>query len=113
MSKGKTKPTRRRPDWEAIARDYRAGIKSIRQIAAEQTDLGRPGSEAAIRKKAKQLNWQRDLSEEVRREIRARLQQESIREEVRKPDAGAVVDHAAGEGMAIIKSHRKDITQLR
>src|SRR5699024_3212612 len=78
-----------------------------------QAKQGRPVSEAGIRKKAKQLSWQRDLSDEVRREVRARLQQESVREAVRKPNAHDVVQEAATEGVAVVKSHRKDITQLR
>ena len=52
-----SKPTR---DWEAIERDYRAGVLSLREIAAEH-DL----TEAAIRKRAKRDGWSRDLSAKI------------------------------------------------
>lgn len=47
-------------DWELIEKDYRAGIKTVRQIATE-----RGVSHTAINKKAKQFAWERDLEEKV------------------------------------------------
>ena len=46
--------------WERIEPDYRAGIKSLRQIAAEQGI-----SEGATRKRAKRDDWSRDLLERI------------------------------------------------
>ncbi|WP_454723693.1 hypothetical protein [Delftia acidovorans] len=46
--------------WERIEPDYSAGIKSLRQIAAEQGI-----SEEAIRKRAKLDDWSRDLLERI------------------------------------------------
>ncbi len=46
--------------WERIEPDYRAGSKSLRQIAAEQGI-----SEEAIRKRAKRDDWSRDLLERI------------------------------------------------
>lgn len=66
----KTKQT----DWEAIERAYRAGSLSIRTIAERQGV-----SDTAIRKKAKVQGWARDLSDQVRKEVRSKL----VRGEVR------------------------------
>mgnify|MGYP001581759619 CR=1 FL=1 len=51
-----SKEHKQAPQWERIELDYRAGIKSLRQIAAEQGI-----SEGAIRKRAKRDDWSRDL----------------------------------------------------
>lgn len=48
-------------DWELIERHYRAGIKSLREMA---TDAG--VSEGAIRKRAKRDQWTRNLSAKIK-----------------------------------------------
>ncbi|WP_409300461.1 hypothetical protein [Pseudomonas sp. KCJK8993] len=96
----------KQPDWEAIERAYRAGALSIRTIAERQGV-----SDTAIRKKAKTLGWARDLSEQVRKEVRSKL----VRGEVRN-DQGAnrerdaeIIEEAAEEGAQVVRSHRRDI----
>lgn len=98
--------TTKQPDWEAIERAYRAGALSIRTIAERQGV-----SDTAIRKKAKTLGWVRDLSEQVRKEVRSKL----VRGEVRN-DQGAnceldaeIIEEAAEEGAQVVRSHRRDI----
>lgn len=98
--------TTKQPDWEVIERAYRAGALSIRTIA------DRNGvSDTAIRKKAKALGWERDLSDQVRKEVRNKL----VRGEVRN-DQGAnreldaeIIEEAAEEGAQVVRSHRRDI----
>ena len=51
------KPT---PDWERIEADYRAGLKSLREIASEHGI-----SHVAINKRAKRDGWPRDLSAKI------------------------------------------------
>ncbi|WP_085600410.1 MULTISPECIES: hypothetical protein [unclassified Pseudomonas] len=98
--------TTKQPDWEAIERAYRAGALSIRTIAERQGV-----SDTAIRKKAKTLGWARDLSDQVRKEVRSKL----VRGEVRN-DQGAnreldaeIIEEAAEEGAQVVRSHRRDI----
>ncbi|MFJ2480694.1 hypothetical protein ACIOWE_10490 [Pseudomonas sp. NPDC087598] len=98
--------TTKQPDWEAIERAYRAGSLSIRTIA-ERHGV----SDTAIRKKAKALVWARDLSDQVRKEVRSKL----VRGEVRN-DQGAnceldaeIIEEAAEEGARVVRSHRRDI----
>ena len=48
------------PDWERIEADYRAGLKSLREIASEHGI-----SHVAINKRAKRDGWSRDLSAKI------------------------------------------------
>lgn len=48
------------PDWERIELDYRAGIKTLRQIADENGI-----THGAINKRAKRDGWERDLSAKI------------------------------------------------
>lgn len=48
------------PDWERIELDYRAGIKSLRQIGEEHC-ISHPG----IAKRAKASGWERDLAAKI------------------------------------------------
>lgn len=96
----------KQPDWEAIERAFRAGALSIRTIA------DRHGvSDTAIRKKAKALGWERDLSEQVRKEVRNKLVRGEVREDqCANPERDAeIVEEAAEEGAEVVRSHRRDI----
>lgn len=68
------KPT----DWERIELDYRAGIKTLRQIASEHGI-----SEGAIRKRAKRDDWTRDLSERIQDKAEQLVRKEAVRSSVR------------------------------
>lgn len=98
--------TPKQPDWEAIERAFRAGALSIRTIA------DRHGvSDTAIRKKAKALGWERDLSEQVRKEVRNKLVRGEVREDqCANPERDAeIIDEAAEEGATVVRGHRRDI----
>jgi hypothetical protein len=58
------------PDWEVIHREYRAGQLSIAAIARRYAI-----SRAAVQKRAARENWSRDLTDDVRAETAARVQQ--------------------------------------
>lgn len=49
------------PDWERIEADYRAGLLSVREIAASQGI-----THGAINKRAKRDGWERDLAAKIR-----------------------------------------------
>lgn len=98
--------TTKQPDWEAIERAFRAGALSIRTIA------DRHGvSDTAIRKRAKAGGWERDLSEQVRKEVRNKLVRGEVREDqCANPERDAeIVEEAAEEGARVVRSHRRDI----
>lgn len=105
----KTPPSTDKPssktDWEAIARAYRAGVKSIRQIAGENGV-----SDTAIRKKATEQGWQRDLTERVNEQARASLVRNSVR--AANPEAEQeIVEEAAEQVVTIVRGHRTKISR--
>ena len=65
-------------DWEKIELDYRAGIKSLRQIAGEH-DI----AESGIRRRTKQYEWVRDLSEKIKAKAEDLVRKDLVRSEVR------------------------------
>lgn len=90
-------------DWETIEKEYRAGVLSIREIAKTHGC-----SEGAIRKKAKQYSWDRDLTEKVKQKVRTEL----VRTEVRTPDPATekeIVEQAAATQVEVVRSHRVKI----
>lgn len=97
-------------DWEKVEGQYRAGTRSLREIATEHGI-----TEGAIRKRAKRDEWERGVNLALRRA--------GVREKVRlggdqdKPKAGYVyviyLDDSAGErffkiGMSAVFSSRFD-----
>lgn len=48
------------PDWERIELDYRAGVKTLRQIAGEHGT-----THTSIGKRAKRDGWERDLAAKI------------------------------------------------
>jgi hypothetical protein len=98
-------------DWQKIERHYRAGTLSIREIARQNGV-----SDTAIRKQARKAAWTKDLSARVRIQVRESLVREGSRRcELAgiKPSDAAVIDEAAAMGVAVVRSHRRDIEALR
>lgn len=100
----------KQPDWEAIESAYRAGSLSVRSIA-ERHDV----SHVAIAKKAKKEGWQRDLSEKVRKAVKAKVtgavttdgyQSKAVTEE-------QIIEDASNEGAAIVLAHRTGLARWR
>lgn len=99
------------PDWERIELDYRAGIKSLRQIAGEQGV-----SEGAIRKRAKRDDWSRDLNAKIQSKADELVRKESVRTLVRteKTISERVLVEASAIAVKDIRlAHRKDIARTR
>jgi hypothetical protein len=76
-----TPPERRKPeiDWEAIERDYRAGLMTLRQIADEHGV-----THGAINKRAKRDFWERDLAAKVQARADALVSKQMVSKEVSK-----------------------------
>lgn len=99
------------PDWERIELDYRAGIKSLRQLAGEHSI-----SEGAIRKRAKRDDWSRDLSERIQAKAEQLVRRKAVRSEVRKERAISereVIDSNAHAVASVRLAHRTDIQRTR
>lgn len=100
-----------KPDWEAIESAYRAGSLSIRAIA-EKYGV----SDTAIRKRATQNGWLRDLTEKVKEATRLKLVRSEVRndgsrEHVRTDDE--IIDEASEAAADVVLGHRVDLTRWR
>lgn len=96
-------------DWEAIEREYRAGVLSIREIAARHGC-----TDAAVRKRAKRDGWQRDLTGKVQEAVRTALVRAEVRDspgarEERARTEREIVEEAAHTVVDVVRSHRKDV----
>ena len=103
--------TRTQIDWEAIERAYRPGVLSLREIAKQHGI-----SEGAIRKRARAKAWARDLTDNVRNQVRTDLVRGTqVRTESEDPDAAdrRIVEEAAATIVQIVREHRTDIRRQR
>lgn len=107
MTEAKTKPAgRAQPDWERIEADYRAGIKTLREIGLEQGI-----SHAAIAQKAKRSGWERDLREKIAAKAEALVTKAAVTSLVTNERAVVEANAEAVAGVAI--RHREDFKALR
>lgn len=98
-------------DWEAVEREYRAGFRSLRDIANE---FG--CTEGAIRKKAKAEGWERDLSAKIQAKAEALVRKEEVRNEVRnslKETEKEQINASAQMIAERVINQRADIRQAR
>ncbi|SEJ46582.1 hypothetical protein SAMN05216201_10980 [Pseudomonas linyingensis] len=96
----KKRPTARY-DWAAIERDYRTGQYSNRELSRMHGP-----SEGAIRARAKEGNWQRDLSEQIRQRVREKTGRAIAQEVVKAETDAEIVEQAAEVGAGIVRGHQ-------
>lgn len=72
-----TEAGKKHVDWELVEKDFRAGIKTVRQIAEE-----RGVSHTAINKKAKQFGWERDLEQKIQTAAKNKVSRKVVSTEV-------------------------------
>ncbi len=102
---------RKQIDWEALEIQYRAGIRSLKDIGAE---FG--VSDAAIIKRAKRDNWSRDLMAKIQARADAKVSASLVRAEVSaqtKVREQEVVEANAQAIADIRLAHRRDIRRAR
>lgn len=98
-------------NWEKIELDYRAGIKTLREIADEQNV-----SHVAITKRANRDEWTRDLTARIQAKTEALLSKSLVNKEVTKEDRikeSEIIDANAQANVVIQIKQRKDVTRLR
>lgn len=114
MAKSKsTVPQADKPqiDWERIELDYRAAVKTLRQIADEHGI-----SHGAINKRAKRDGWERNLSEKIQAKADALVSKAVVSKEVSKE--GRIAESSVIEANALTQAgvrlaHRADIERTR
>lgn len=98
-------------NWPTIEKDYRAGIKSLRSIAAEHFV-----TEGAIRKRAKRDSWERDLSQRIKAKADDLVRRATVRDLVRAETAvteRVLVEVNAQVQKEVMMAHRSDIGKSR
>lgn len=100
------KPAKSAPDWKVIEQEYRAGIKSVRQIATEQGV-----SHVAIAKRAKRDEWHRDLAAKIKASADALVTKAAVTSPVTKMDENAIVSANATQQAGIRIRHQKTIAR--
>lgn len=98
-------------DWERIELDYRAAVKTLRQIADEHGI-----SHGAINKRAKRDGWERNLSEKIQAKADALVSKAVVSKEVSKE--GRIAESSVIEANALTQAgvrlaHRADIERTR
>lgn len=99
------------PDWERIELDYRAGIKTLRQIADENGI-----SHTLVARKAKQFGWARDLSAKINAKADELVSKEAVSKGVTTETRIAereVIDANARAVADVRLAHRNDIHRAR
>lgn len=108
MAENTDKPA---PDWERIETDYRAGLLSVREIAASQGV-----SHVAIAKRAKRDGWERDLGAKIKAKADALVTSQAVTTSVTTEKTvtdKAIVDANAQVIANIRIAHRTDIARSR
>lgn len=107
----KPSPSTNPTDWEAVERDYRAGVKTLRQMADAHGV-----SHTGIRKRAEREGWTRDLSEKIAAEAEAIVRREAIPKEsyTKGPKSEREIVESNALAIAQVRiGHRKDIQVMR
>lgn len=91
-------------DWEAVEREYRAGLLSVREIGKAACV-----SHVAVLKRAKREGWVQNLAARVREEVTARL----VTAEVTVANSREAITEIALRSVDVILAHRKDIAKHR
>lgn len=103
--------TTKQPDWEAIERAYRAGVLSVREIAAAHEV-----SHTAINKRAKRDGWDRDLKAKIKAKADALVSRREVSTEVssKQTETEREIIELNAEVIANIRmAHRGDISRSR
>lgn len=98
-------------DWEAVEIQYRAGIRSLKDIGSE---FG--VSDAGILKRAKRDGWVRDLKSKIRAKADAKVSASLVSGEVSaqtKVAEAAVIEAESTVQARIRLTHRTDINRAR
>lgn len=105
------KESTKHTDWEAIERDYRAGILSVREIAASQGL-----THGAINKRAKRDGWTRDLKAKIQAKADALVSKREVSTQVsteRLATEKTIIEANALRIADVRMAHRTDISRGR
>lgn len=99
-------------DWERVEAEYRAGVLSLREIAALHDGV----NHVAIARRAKKEGWVRDLSDRIQAKADELVTRRTVTADVtaeRAVSDRAIVEANAEVIAGIRLAHRKDISRSR
>lgn len=99
-------------DWERIEAEYRAGVLSLREIAAKHEGA----NHVAIARRAKKEGWPRDLSARIHAKAEALVTEQAVTVDVtagKAVTAKRVVEESAQAIANVRLAHRSDISRSR
>lgn len=101
---------RKRVDWEAVERDYRASQMTLREMGDKHGC-----THGAIAQKAKKDGWSRDLTPAIQQATNAKLIEAALTTAVNgaTQELTNTVLAVAEVNSRVILGHRSDLTQLR
>jgi hypothetical protein len=94
-------------DWEGIEREYRAGIKTHREIAA-QFEV----SHKAIQNKAAALGWTRNLAAKIKAKAFDKVAKKEVAKKVAKITETDIIESEANLQATVLLNERNDIKRL-
>lgn len=107
----------RKIDWERVEPDFRAGVKSVLQIAAEyKKATGVSVTHGAINKHFKALGVTRDLTAKVLAKAKAIVSASMVSGKVSAETTATdseIINKSAVDIATVQLSHRKDVNDLR
>lgn len=101
---------KKQPDWEKIELDYRAGIKTLREIASEH-GISAP----AITKRAKRDEWSRDLTAKIAKKADELVNKKLVNKLVNKEKVlteREIVNTLGNESADVQIVQRKDLSRF-
>jgi hypothetical protein len=110
-AEGKPKALERVIDWEAVERDYRAGVMSLREIGKEHGL-----SHVAIQKRASTYKWSRDLQAKIRAKAEELVTKQLVTTTITKErlvTEAQVIEAGAARIAQVKTAHRQDIERAR
>jgi len=98
----------KRYNWDAVELDYRKGLYSFRALA----EMHGP-SESAVRKKAKLLDWKKDLHPEIKKRAQEKISAQKVLGETGVEEFGKTDEDLIEDGadliVKIIRGHQEQI----
>lgn len=121
LNNGQEKAPRQPVDYDRIEPGYRAGVKSVLQLAAEyEKATGQKVSHTAIRKHFDKKGIKRDLGEKVQAQAQAKVSAAAVSAKVStetgvatKPTETAIIEANADLVAGVLLSQRSDIKRNR
>lgn len=94
-------------DWEVIEQDYRAGMKTLRQIATDHKV-----THGAINKRAKKESWVRNLREKIKARADDLVSKAQVSKSVSKLTERDIINSNAQVIRDVLLNEREDIKRL-